>query len=37
VPQTQPRPTSAGGPDPALQQVLGGNMANPTPPMAAIG
>ena len=30
-------PTSSGGPDPAMQQLLGGNMANPTPPMAAIG
>lgn len=30
-------PTSAGGPDPALQQAIGGNMANPSPPIAAIG
>lgn len=30
-------PTSSGGPDPAVQQMIGGNMLNPTPPLAAFG
>ncbi len=30
-------PTSSGGPDPAVQQMIGGNLFSPTPPMAAFG
>lgn len=30
-------PTSSGGPDPAMQQLQGANMANATPPIAALG
>ena len=30
-------PTSAGGDDPTMQQLLVGNLANPTPPIAALG
>lgn len=29
--------TTSGGPEPALQQVLGGNMPAPVPPLIAVG